>query len=61
MIDLFRQWDDNGDGMISKKEFRKVLPMLGADVSKEESNALFDSFDLDGSGAPRGVTWRDVA
>ena len=28
VIDLFREWDEDGDGSVSKKEFRKAMPML---------------------------------
>ena len=31
VIDLFREWDEDGDGTVSKKEFRKAVPMLGLD------------------------------
>ena len=41
-------WD--GDGTVSKKEFRKAMPMLGLQVSKRDIDALFDSWDPDGSG-----------
>ena len=50
VIDLFREWDEDGDGTVSKKEFRKAMPMLGLEVSKQDINALFDSWDPDGSG-----------
>ena len=36
VIDLFREWDEDGDGTVSKKEFRKALPMLGIQVAKQE-------------------------
>ena len=29
VIDLFREWDDDGSGQIDKKEFRKALQALG--------------------------------
>ena len=52
VIDLFREWDDNGDGTVSKKEFRRAVPMLGLDPvpSKADIDALFDQWDPDGSG-----------
>ena len=50
VIDLFREWDEDGDGTVSKQEFRKALPMLGLQVPRQEVDALFDSFDPDGSG-----------
>ena len=50
VVDLFRDWDDNGDGLISKKEFRQAMPALGLNVDRSHADALFDSFDPDGSG-----------
>ena len=51
VMDLFREWDENGDGNVSKKEFRRAMGLLGFDVPKTEIDALFDAFDPDGSGA----------
>ena len=51
VIDLFREWDADGDGNVSKKEFRKAMPKLGFDVPTKDIDALFDSFDPDGSGS----------
>ena len=50
VIDLFREWDENGDGVVSKKEFRRAMPLLGFDVPKPEIDALFDQFDPDLTG-----------
>jgi Ca2+-binding EF-hand superfamily protein len=50
VIDLFREWDDDGNGNVSKREFRLALPMLGLQISKVDADALFDSIDKDGSG-----------
>ena len=50
VIDLFREWDEDASGTVSKKEFRKAMPMLGLDVPAEDVDALFDSCDPDGSG-----------
>ena len=49
-IDLFREWDDDSDGLISCAEFRRALPMLGVKVNVADVDALFKSFDVDGSG-----------
>ena len=32
VIDLFREWDEDGDGTVSKKEFRKAIIHLGLEV-----------------------------
>ena len=51
MIDLFRDWDDDGNGKVDKKEFRKAMKALGLDVPRKEVDGLFDSFDPDGGGS----------
>jgi len=51
VIDLFREWDADGDGQVSKKEFRKAMPLLGFDASKEVIDTLFDEYDDDGAGS----------
>ena len=51
VIDLFHEWDDDGSGSISKKEFCKALPALGLECPMSEIESLFDSWDPDGSGA----------
>jgi Ca2+-binding EF-hand superfamily protein len=50
VIDIFREWDDDGDGVISRAEFRKALPVLGVAVDRADCNALFDLLDDDSSG-----------
>jgi len=50
VIDLFREWDTDGDGKVSKKEFRRAMPMLGFDVPVADIDKLFDANDPDGSG-----------
>ena len=50
VIDLFREWDEDESGTVSKKEFRKAMPMLGLDVPVGDVDALFDTWDPDGSG-----------
>jgi len=50
VLDLFRDWDENGDGEISKKEFRKAMPKLGFNLPPDLIDEVFDGYDLDGSG-----------
>ena len=53
VIDFFKRMDKNGDGAVTKHEFRAGLGLLGIDESQasmEAIDALFDSFDMDGSG-----------
>ena len=34
VIDLFREWDENGDGMVTRKEFHKAMPLLGLEAPR---------------------------
>ena len=45
VIDLFRDWDEDANGLVDKAEFARVMPSLGLAASREETNALFDSFE----------------
>ena len=51
VIDLFRQWDADGDGTVRKAELRKAIAMLGYEAPGAEVDKLFESFDRDGGGA----------
>ena len=50
VVDLFREWDEDGDGTVSKKEFGKALRAMGVAAEKADYDALFDTFDADKSG-----------
>jgi len=50
VIDIFRAWDEDRDGLVSRKEFRKAIAVLGLEASREDIDAVFDSLDYDGSG-----------
>ena len=47
---LFKEWDEDGDGTINRKEWQKAMPTIGINHSDEMLNKLFDMFDEDGSG-----------
>ena len=51
VADLFSDWDEDANGTVSKKEFRQVLPIVGVRVARTDADALFDTLDVDGSGA----------
>ena len=62
VIELFRSWDDDGDGEVSKSEFHRAMISLGLCAPPEATGAqksaitdavssLFDSFDGDGGGS----------
>jgi len=51
VIDLFREMDANGDGEVSKKEFREAMTGLGLEVPAKDVDSLFDSWDSDGGGS----------
>jgi len=51
VIDLFKLWDGNFDGQISREEFIRAMPFLGLqDCLTAEINGLFNVFDPDNSG-----------
>ena len=43
-------WDENGDGMISRAEFRKAMRVMGCKAPPEHVNELFALIDRDSSG-----------
>jgi len=51
VLDLFRSWDANGDGEVSRAEFHKAVPALGLDVPKTDVDQLFNTWDKDGGGS----------
>lgn len=50
VMDLFRDWDINGDGHIDKHEFVTGVNHFGF-AGGEEAAKLFEKWDVDGSGA----------
>ena len=50
VIDLFKEWDDNSDGVISRQEFHTAMALLGVAGQPELIDRLFDIFDPDKSG-----------
>jgi Ca2+-binding EF-hand superfamily protein len=51
VIAVFQSWELDGDGAISKREFRRaVQPLLNLPAGPEALDELFDLFDNDGSG-----------
>ena len=50
-VELFRDWDTDGNGVIDKKEFEKAIMGLGVKATKEEISDLFERWDTDKSGA----------
>ena len=48
--DLFREWDDDNNGKVSKEEFTRGLKELGFEAGDEAIHEVFDTWDPDGSG-----------
>ncbi|MEC7000337.1 MAG: EF-hand domain-containing protein, partial [Actinomycetota bacterium] len=42
LIDMFREWDADGNGAVDKKEFRKAIKALGYEAKKKDIDQLFD-------------------
>ncbi|XP_022090993.1 calmodulin-A-like isoform X3 [Acanthaster planci] len=47
---VFKQFDKNGDGKVSKGELREVITLLHREPSDEDLQALMKHIDKDGSG-----------
>ena len=57
-----READDDGDGLISKDEFRKLLSKSGlSNMSEKEAQALFAKVDADGDGDLTMVELKQIA
>jgi len=50
LIDLFREWDDDGNGALDKKEMRAAIAALGYQAPRKEIDAFFETIDVDDSG-----------
>ena len=50
MVRLFREWDVDGDGRVTKPEFKRALAYLGYKTNKAELDLIFGMMDMDGSG-----------
>merc|ERR1712070_636679 len=48
MKELFKTWDSNGDGLISKQEFATILNKLCAGTSAHDLDKIFASIDVNG-------------
>jgi hypothetical protein len=55
-MNLFREWDANGDGVISLHEFLRSMPLIGIDAPQEDVKDLFREMDHDCDGL---VTFRE--
>jgi Ca2+-binding EF-hand superfamily protein len=52
VVEVFRMLDRNLDGIVTKKEFRAALPLLGFDGRNTTVvDQLFDELDVDQSGS----------
>ena len=47
VIDLFKSWDADGNGKITRKEFHQAMPALGLHVPKADIDELFNEWDED--------------
>ena len=59
VMNLFKKWDVDHDGRISKKEFRKAIPNMGFDAPREHIDELFDevctAYRTEGFAMPRAA------
>ena len=57
VLDLFHEWDTDGDGQVSKREFRRAVQSFGWDYSAGHIDGVFAEIDVDGSG---GVSYTEL-
>ena len=50
LLDVFKMWDVNHDGRVSRYEFAEALRALGYDAPQADYDATFDDFDADRNG-----------
>lgn len=52
VLTIFRAWDEDGSGTVSRREFRKAIRGLGFDFCGDEGavDEVFDEMDGDGNG-----------
>ena len=50
VVDLFRNWDTDGDGSVTRHEFHRAMTMLGLEVPKMYIDEIYDEWDIDGGG-----------
>merc|ERR1711892_438045 len=48
--EAFQLLDTNGDGMVSRRELKKLIVKFGGEISREEVNNLVKQADQDGDG-----------
>lgn len=49
-IDLFHAWDEDGDGFVSRREFRRGMLLFGLKADRKSIDDLFNRFDPSGDG-----------
>ena len=50
LIDLFREWDDDANGALDKKELRQAIAALGYVTTRQEMDIFFDAIDVGKNG-----------
>ena len=50
VVDLFKEWDDDKDGVVDRDEFHTAMGLLGLEAQPEVVDRLFNVFDPDKSG-----------
>lgn len=50
VLDLFRSWDEDGDGTVTRTEFHHAMKLLGLEVPSESIDEIFTGWDQDGGG-----------
>mmetsp|Transcript_61387 Transcript_61387/g.162498 ORF Transcript_61387/g.162498 Transcript_61387/m.162498 type:complete len:831 (-) Transcript_61387:221-2713(-) len=51
VMDVFKAWDESGDGRISPREFRRAMASIGVRATKDELDGVFGSWDETSNGS----------
>jgi len=54
---LFEYWDQDGNGLIDRGEFKLAMRVLAIEGTDAEHDAVFDAWDADGNG---GLNFREI-
>ena len=57
VITVLHEWDQNGDGIVSRREFHLAMAMLDVNAPKETIDSLFNLMDKDESG---GIEYKEL-
>jgi len=55
---VFKQYDENDNGILEKLEFSEMLTKMGIFLSTQELRTIYDNFDINNDG---GISYTELA